>query len=530
MSEEKVPRLTTTTTCARGPHREAGWQDLVEGPGEEYQARLPSGQPLACLWHVSDVHLCDAESPARLEYLDRYSDPDSSYRAALGDIGTYRPQEILTVQVAVTMVETVNGIERGPISGRSVDAVVLTGDLTDNAQVNELEWFRAVAFGGSIAPRSGSRESSSWVGVRGDVAWDDRYWHPDGAPAGVPEDRPTRLFGYPSIPGLIEAARDDVTSPGLRHRCISVYGNHDGLLQGTVPADESLRALAVGGERIVGIPAGDTPMITADAIAQSGPARYPHSPTSPRQAIPDDAERAIVRPDDFARILIGGSSNYYATDVGEIRLLSLDTVNPYGGWQGSLDAAQFEWLANELAEAADRYVVIASHHPSPTLTNEYAPSGAAPRVLGPAVVGLLLQHRNVIAWMAGHIHHHAAMRHGGDGPGFWEFTTASLIDWPQQARIVEILKVRDGGQPEIAIISTVADHGADAVWSRAGIETPSGMASISRALSANDYRLREDAPRGLRLESSPAARNTVWRVPDPFPGVALAPGSLIAES
>jgi hypothetical protein len=201
MSTDFTPGLTTKATIARGPEQAGGWRELVEGPGEHYQQPVPSGTPLACIWHVSDVHLCDAESPARLEYLDRYSDPDSPFRDALGDIGTYRPQEILTVQVAVSMLHTVNEIGHGPTTGRAVDAVLLTGDLTDNAQVNELDWFDTVARGGVIAPRSGSATASSWVGVSEAANWDDRYWHPDGAPVGTAPDRPTRVYGYPAIPG-----------------------------------------------------------------------------------------------------------------------------------------------------------------------------------------------------------------------------------------------------------------------------------------------------------------------------------------
>jgi metallophosphoesterase (TIGR03767 family) len=518
MNDENMLGLTTAATVHRGPQLAGGWQELIVGAGEEYQAEVPAGEALACLWHVSDVHLCDAESPARLEYLDRYSDPDSEYRAALGDVGTYRPQEILTVQVAVSMVHTVNSIDRGPTTGRPVDGVVLTGDLTDNAQSNELDWFTKVAFGGVVAPRSGSPTVSSWVGVSDSSTWDERYWHPDGAPAGVQSDRPTRVFGYPVVPGLIEAARSDVESPGFKHRCIAVYGNHDGLLQGTVQANGATRALAVGAERIVGLASSQTPMVTAEAIEERGPARYPHDSTSPRVVIPHDESRAIVGPSDFARALANSQLNYYGVDAGEIRLLCLDTVNPSGGWQGSLDVEQLEWLATELSKAADRYVVIASHHPSPTMTNDYAANGAARRVLGPDVVSLLLQHPNVIAWMAGHVHHHAAVRHGNDQSGFWEFTTASLIDWPQQARIVEFVRVSDAGSPEIAIVSTVADHGASAVWDRSGIDDAQGIASISRALSANDYRLRHGAPRGLRLDSTAAVRNTVWRIPDPLVG------------
>lgn len=514
------PRLTTSVTIARGEEKSGGWRDLVEGPGEDYQERVPKGEPLACLWHVSDVHLCDAESPARLEYLDRFGDPDSPYRAALGDIGTYRPQEILTVQVALSMVTTVNAIDRGPTTGREVDAVVLTGDLTDNAQRNELDWFGRIVEGGEIAPRSGSETESSWVGAIGTHRWDDRYWHPDGPPRGQEADRPTGLYGYPLIPGLVEAARRNVISPGLARRSIAVHGNHDGLLQGTVPPDAVTRAMAVGSERIVGLDPTFSPLQTAQAIEQTGPAKYPTTPSSPRLTIVPDTGRDLVGPTDFARALTGHDCNYFSTDVGEVRLISLDTVNLNGGWQGSLDEIQFDWLAGQLADAADRYVVIASHHPSPTLTNDYAPVGSGRRVLGAEVVELLLRHPHVIAWMAGHIHHHAALWHGDDVSGFWEFTTASIIDWPQQARIVELVRVSDRGCPEIAIVSTIVDHAAAADWGRDSLANPAGMAAVSRALSANDYRIRDGGAQGHIRDSTTTARNAVWRLPDPLAGPA----------
>ena len=215
---------------------------------------------LACVWHLSDLHVCDAESPARLEYLDRFGDPDSEYAEELGIVGTYRPQEAFTVQVATTMIRTVNDWTTGPMTGAPIDTVLLTGDLTDNAQRNELAWYRGIVEGGVISPRSGSDTRSSWVGATDERTWDDRYWHPDGAPEGVAPDRPTALFGYPTIPGLVDAARRDVESPGLAMPWVSVHGNHDGLLQGTVAPDDELRALAVGDERIAGLPSGMTPL------------------------------------------------------------------------------------------------------------------------------------------------------------------------------------------------------------------------------------------------------------------------------
>ncbi|MCX6424231.1 MAG: TIGR03767 family metallophosphoesterase, partial [Actinobacteria bacterium] len=98
---------TIQTVIARGDANEQGWCELRNAPGEDYTATPTTGEVLGCLWHLSDLHICDAESPSRLEYIDRYSDPDSEFREELGDIGTYRPQEILTIHVALAMIETV---------------------------------------------------------------------------------------------------------------------------------------------------------------------------------------------------------------------------------------------------------------------------------------------------------------------------------------------------------------------------------------------------------------------------------------
>lgn len=513
-------RATPMTTNGRMIHKGApgvlGWRELEQGPGESHQQAVPSGQPLAVIWHLSDLHVCDAESTARQEYLDRYSDPDSPWREELGDIGTYRPQEILTVQVATTMVETVNALRTGPTSGAPVDAVLLTGDVTDNAQRNELAWYQDVVSGGTIVPASGDPDRSSWVGSA-DAPWDDRFWHPDGPPAGREPDRPTGIYGYPRIPGLAEAARQPVVSPGFTLPWITVHGNHDLLLQGTVPADESTRELALGAERIWGLADGQTPRIVHEAIPRTGPARYTHEPSSPRIPTPADASRALVDGHDFAHVTRKSHGpRYFARDLGHLRLIALDTVNPHGGWQGSIDDEQLAWLRDELAAAQGRYVVIASHHPSPTITNDWAPEEAGRRVLGAEIVATLLAHRNVIAWIAGHIHAHAALQHGDATGGFWEITTSSLIDWPQQGRILEFLRVSDQGTPQIAIVSTVVDHIAPLDWDVDRLDDHGNLAAISRVLAANDYRLRESSLRSLLLDSTPEVRNVVWRVPDPL--------------
>lgn len=506
-----IPALTTQRRIVRDSPNELGWSELKFVEGEPHSERV-TGQVLVCFWHLSDLHLCDAESPSRLEYLDRFSDPDSEVRDVVGDIGTYRPQEILTVQVAVNMIKTVNALDTGPMSGAPIDAVLVTGDITDNAQRNELSWYSTLISGGVINPSSGG-ESSSWHGVSDVKNWDERYWHPDGSPSLVELDRPTRIYGYPQFPGLIEKAREGVVSPGLNYPILTVHGNHDALLQGTVSPSPELRTLSMGGEIITGLPVGQTPMALLPSVAPHGPAYYIHDSTSPRKLTTSDSMRDFIEVGEFAEN-IGETRNFWTRTVRDVYFICLDTVNPHGGWQGSIDSAQFEWLKSELNTHVDEYIVITSHHPSPTITNDFTTAPSEVRILGEEILDLVMEYPNVIAWVAGHIHFNAAILHERGESRLLEITTSSLIDWPQQGRIFEI--VRSNGK--IGIVSTVVDHDSPlAPHSSLTVELNfESLASISRLLAANDYRRRDQSPLNEMREGAPEVRNTVWWVSDPF--------------
>lgn len=470
---------------------EGGWSDLTVI--SDVVAEPVDGEVLARVVHVSDTHLCDAESPARLEYLDRYSDPGSIYRLRLGEVGTYRPQEILTVQVLTALVDTINA------HADDIDAVIVTGDLIDNAQFNEKSWCAQVLDGGRVEPWSGDASVSQWVGSKEGYPWDERYWHPDGPQGAVSADLPTAQFGYPTIPGLVEAARRTVVSPGLSVPWYAVPGNHDALLQGTVAADAELRDLAVGDRRISGLPPGATPLLALEGVAPLGPARYVHDRNSPSVSITPDDRRRLLDPNEL--------DSPWVHDVGRVRFIAMDTVNPDGGWQGAIGSDQLRWLRRVIDESADRYVVVLSHHPSWCLTNPY--THGEPRHLAAEVVHMLLGFPQVIGWLSGHVHAHASLWHGGEESGFWEITTGSLIDWPQQARRLEFIR-RDG---RIGLRSSLLDHAAPVEWSADALDDHLDLASISRVLSANDYHDRGDV-RGWR-EGTPADRNVVWWMPDP---------------
>jgi metallophosphoesterase (TIGR03767 family) len=185
---------------------------------------------------------------------------------------------------------------------------------------------------------------------------------------------------------------------------------------------------------------------------------------------------------------------YYVVDKGPVRMVVLDTVNPNGYADGSLDPAQFTWMKQVIDSAADRLVVLFSHHTSGTMANPFVATGGDLniRVLGSEVISYLLTKPQVIAWVNGHTHRHEILAHTSDVGGFWEINTASHIDFPQQARIIEIADNTDG---TLSIFTTILDHAAEAEWD-GDLDSPVSLAALSRELSANDWQLVESGTPG----------------------------------
>jgi hypothetical protein len=264
------------------------------------------------------------------------------------------------------------------------------------------------------------------------------------------------------------------------------------------------------------------------AIAEIGPANYLETKDFASSTISADKMRVFNSPGTFAKAHISAGGNpvghgftnenvvnntaYWIHDLENIRLISIDTVNPHGGWQGSIDEKQLIWIREKLLEAQNKYCVLLSHHPSPTLVNDYAPENAPRRVIRDELLKELYQHKNLIAWIAGHVHRHASGIHTReDGSTFLEFTTASHIDWPQQSRVLEIVKEENA----IAIASTVIDHQGHLDWQGKDLDYLT-MAGISRVLSLNDWQRRDDFNPVLARQGNKEDRNVVWRVSDPF--------------
>ncbi|MFM7147719.1 MAG: hypothetical protein ACKOW5_15470, partial [Actinomycetales bacterium] len=212
----------------------------ISGPIRQARA-VGDGEPLLAIAHLSDTHVMDCQSPARVEFLDRFLHPDVALPSATGDDGrTYRPQEPLTTQVLDAMARSIAAARTGPFTGRPLDLSIVTGDMTDSAQANELAWLATILDGGRVHPDSGDPGRFEGVGC---LAWHDpAYWHPDGGPGDIARDR----HGFPLAPGLLDAARRPFPAAGLGLPWLAVYGNHDGLVQGTLPVSEGTSLHATG--------------------------------------------------------------------------------------------------------------------------------------------------------------------------------------------------------------------------------------------------------------------------------------------
>ena len=93
----------------------------------------------------------------------------------------------------------------------------------------------------------------------------------------------------------------------------------------------------------------------------------------------------------------------------------------------------------------------------------------------------------VVAYVAGHLHangvtpYFRADRRGG----FWGLTTASSIDFPGQARLLQLMDNRDGTLSLFGTLVNQARRSPSAPGTPAGEMTDVQLASLARALAGN---------------------------------------------
>lgn len=166
-----------------------GWLPLTVAAGESHVLRTDMASyshPLLSLGafaQMTDLHVVDDQSPARVEFTDRLADPPNSQ--GYGTDSAYRPHEALSTHIVEAMAQAVRNVGSGPMTGLPLAFTIVTGDMVDNMQYNEVRWYIDLLDGGRpIQADSGQigvdeSVSSSFVGP-GFVNHERFYWSPDG--------------------------------------------------------------------------------------------------------------------------------------------------------------------------------------------------------------------------------------------------------------------------------------------------------------------------------------------------------------
>ncbi len=456
-SERPARTGSTLTSTWRDP---GGTGALSPGSGEPLLERTELGSAraaaatLATLAHVTDAHVLDASSPARVTFLDRLGPPFQS---------TFRPQEALTAQVLAGAVRAIRALRP--------DAVIQGGDLIDNDQANELTHALAVLGGGAVHPGSGPQ---GYFGVQSAVNPDPFYYRPD--------------LDAPQHPGLLTRAAATFHSPGLRRPWYPVLGDHDILVAGEIAPTSQTRSLALGGEAVWELPPGLTLPRGASLTGGGSPDGPPNAGlvneflvqalAGPKVRVPPDPSRREMPASEVVAKLRRASRvsltdavrlDYHA-DVGrDLRLVVLDLARRGGGSGGLVVPGQAVWLEEQLQAAGERWIIVVSHQPIDGSEG------------GSEVLAVLDRHPKVIAVLSGHTHRNRIDPRSTPAGGYWLIQTASLVDYPQQARALRLVATAGGG---VALQTWMLDH-----------TFPGDLGTISRQLAYLDA--QGGRPRGF---------------------------------
>jgi hypothetical protein len=556
-----APARTTLDTTVQ-PVPGGAFEALADGPGEPYVVRRAPGasgkngrgtrrRSLLYFGQLTDPQILDETSPIRLDFLDETG----------GDIkDAWRPADAMSTQTFDQVVRAMNAQRVSRVRGRGGRArmalAIGTGDLIDNQQLNEARWMVGVLRGGVVDPSSGkpvgpgnpcpqaSEEELArmnadaaarrYTGVADFADWPagvpiERYagfWDPNRPP---PEGTPPGAYdGWPRYPGLYDRAQQPFTAAGLAVRPYLARGNHDGLLEGVLPASNPvIRPLATSCVKVFPGDAVDPRSLGGDLRRflplLSDPQQIARL-LEDAQRVPPDPDRRVIDRREYKRVLgsdtglrhvarrenraSGGTASYYAFAPRRgLRFVSIDTVAEGGASDGNVDHPQYRWLRRTLARAQrrDELIVVYGHHTLETMKATVADERAGrcadpgcdedPRRSTPihrglagrdSIRDLLLRHRNVVAYVAGHTHDNDVRLFRRGGRAFWQVSTASHIDWPQQSRTLELFDNRDG---TLSLFGTIVDHDGPAAPPAPGpaaVLTEPLLASLSRAIAWND--------------------------------------------
>ena len=465
------------------------------------QTSIPTGSTLLMRFvNVSDTHIIDDEASTVMNgsWLETALEP------ATGNAAAQRLQEEYSDEVLNALESTINICD----AENPLELMIATGDLTDNMTLNELRRYIDNLDGVTGAdtafekhcgyktedalgrPKAGVGICTDEMKAAASIMTGKKVSDFTTAPPDI--DNPAYQFAptrsalqigtefvdshqhgsHHVAPGLPDQLRCNHLQPGCQNLQLAiphyaVFGNHDGSVRGTLTMQRPMQVGAASFGRY--FIENQREFINEWFETATQPVGHGFNYVEPAR-FNDQNDR---------------NDGYYAFDAGlndSVRMIVLnsifdgvrkdlhrdgqtatDTKGVVGGnevtpaaatsEQGFIDQAQFDWLKGQLdaAQAANRPILVFSHHPDRSFS--YAEYGSK---LPKELDELLGSYPNVIAHIAGHTHENVIRKctstdcvikgttTASPQYPFWRIETSSMIDFPQESRIIELYATPDG--------------------------------------------------------------------------------------
>lgn len=382
-----------------------GFGELAAGPGEPYNVHVidgttppaagPAAKRLVHFTHLTDLQIADDESPTRLGIFDSPEGTASALRA----------EDEYLCRMANAAVRSINVLHaKDPMS-----FTLMGGDNADSAQTNEVDWVLGILTGSPS--------------VKCDSGQDDDV-----------------------IPGPDNDGKDPFIADGLKMPWRWVTGNHDVLVQGNLPVNATSNESAIGSSA----PSGTRDytqggkVVTGEVIADPQRALLDRTSLMSRVAANGDGH-------GLADVAASGRATYtFDVEGTPLRFLVIDTAHETGGAEGVITQREIDRAikpALDKAQADGKYVILASHHATSSLSNDGGIFGSPePDALETAAWQTFVgQYPNVIFSMVGHSHLNRVSTIAPPGGHPWfEVMSSAIADFPHQFRTVEIFDQDNG--------------------------------------------------------------------------------------
>jgi len=439
-------------------------KDLLANPDSYVEA--VARKSLLLFPQITDVHITDIEGPNRMPW---------AYFT--GNTSAYRSHSIYCTHVLDAMIQTFSALH----TKENFDFVLATGDLSDNASGIEVMWFNTIINGGIISADSGAVDNPISGGGND---FTDPY---------IANGLPDGLEWYAAV------GNHDVLHQGINYITDEVAAGHVGdRMKKLSLMCESVEDIYAGSQT-ASTPYGEPICAFDKLVADDGKSAMPYVVSTGETCgddpsikesckddhiVPDERRKAfrshkewfdnindadVKHPNESA-----DKSGYYSVQPKEdipIELIFLDLAAVKENFEKNglfkplvvnanayLEEQQFNWLKDKLAslKTEKKGAIIALHHPIDLGEKSHFHKDS--EISAAALIEELKKHDNLLAVIAGHTHENKLTIYKDDTNeinGFPMIVTCGLLDFPEQARIYEVVY---NDNKTISIFTTMLNH------------------------------------------------------------------------